>query len=193
MEETLLDLNFDTEKLTPSIPSYYALEQLIVAQNYKIQRMESIITTLLHSVEEQSVEIKTLKKTVEILVKKQELFTITIQYVDYEKRFYQSRNTPLPFDKSLVKTKEIQLDCEELDFIDIILEEKSLDKLKQLSQLKKIRTYGFVFKHYTVTGTEFQRIVLLSINLLNHHMPGFPLIYDPQLNPEQKPLQVTVL
>ena len=172
--EELLDVNFEHD--TDLTPSYYDLEQLIIKQNNRMQQLERNIQTLQHSVD--------------ILTKMHNNFIITIRYIDYKPYFASNIGVTFNDVKNLIKTKQIPIESEELDFSDMILDMESVTKIKHLFNLKRVKMQPFVYS-YT---EKLDYLTLSRLNLSSDHpMPGFPYMYDHNLHPEQAPLQLTLL
>jgi len=175
-QEQLIDVNFEDDNLIQTIPSYYDLEQLIVKQNNRMQQLERTIQTLQHSVE--------------ILTKIHNNFIITIRYIDYNPHFASRIGVTFNDVKNLIKTKQIPIESEELDFSDIILDMDSVTKIKHLFNLKRVKMQPFVYSQNQ--GQDYMTLSRAPLSS-EHPMPGFPYMYDHNLHPEQPPLQLTLL
>jgi hypothetical protein len=175
MEETLIDLNYDSDKQILTKPSYYDLEQLIVAQNYKIKELENTI--------------KTVQQSVEFLKKMHSNFVITINYINYSEYFASNIGTVFSGYTQSIKTKRISIETEELDFSNMILDMESVTKIKHLFNLKRVKTHNVA---YNCDGPD--KIRISNLKLFSYpDLPGFPYMYDHNMNPEQKPLQIILL
>ena len=171
--EELLDVNFEHD--TNLTPSYYDLEQLIIKQNNRMQQLERTIQKLQHSVD--------------ILTKMHNNFIITIRYIDYKPYFASNIGTTFNDLKDSIKTKQIPIEIEELDFSDMILDFDSVAKIKHLFNLKRVKMQPFIYTQNQSLG----HTTLSRLNLSHPDMPGFPYMYDPNIHPEQAPLQLTLL
>jgi hypothetical protein len=148
MESNLIDFDFDVNNLKiTSQPSYYELEQKIVEQDAKINLLQNKIDDILQNMS--------------IVKEIYNNFTIEIEYIEFTKEIsdFISKNmmsTTTGFvtasffkiDKSLIKTKIIQLNSEKLNLSNVLLNSDYLFRFKSLYKLKNITLNTYTYTIY---------------------------------------------
>ena len=152
-------INFDNtpdNSIVNIYPSYYDLESQIVEQNKKIEFLEKTIEKMKDSIEqlteprEPDAILLELHKNMNILQTMHNNFCIQINYIDYNPEYCKnmsiinsSRGDGTGYVAQIVykggfKTKTIPIMCEILDISDIIVDDFSLSRLRQLCNLKTL-------------------------------------------------------
>jgi hypothetical protein len=159
MEADLIDFdNTPDNSIVNSYPRYYDLESEIVEQNKKIEILEKTIEKMKDSIEqltkprEPDAILLELHKNMNILQTMHNNFCIQINYIDYNPEYCKnmsiinsSRGDGTGYVAQIVykggfKTKTIPIMCEILDISDIIVDDFSLSRLRQLCNLKTLIT-----------------------------------------------------
>jgi hypothetical protein len=198
------------------------LESQIVEQNKKIEVLEKTIEKMKDSIEqltkprEPDAILLELHKNMNILQTMHNNFCIQINYIDYNPEYCKNMQKRIDYSgdvtgcvaqivyKGGFKTKTIPIMCEILDISDIILDDFSVSRLRQLCNLKTLNTNELSYivnpSKQVVSPTENRELKHNEINLTISRQSSFEKngdvayhFYDKTSSYFRQPPKITVV